>query len=285
MIMGLFEVAACVVEASVYGHLRSYGTFPNANAMGTYLVMAVTVAFTAALAAPAGRERRVSGLILLALLFALYLTGARAAWLATAVSLGAVVFALRRWRYVLAGLVMIGAGVYVYTSQPVVRLAADSALRLQFGLTHRPILWAAADRARDRALLFGFGFQAAGEEMAREAKYPTPIHRGLTAEMVETGSVHNFYRELQLETGLIGLALFAIVVVGILRAGWQARGSPDPWRRIYALTLLAVTGGFLVHAYFEHSVFIGSMSSAVFYWFLVAQTIRPDDPVRTARNS
>jgi O-antigen ligase len=166
-----------------------------------------------------------------------------------------------------------------------VKLAVDAALRLQFGLTHRPILWEAADRARIRAPLIGFGFEAAGEEMTREARYPTPVHRSLTAEMIETGSAHNFYRELQLETGLIGVALWALMVAGILRFGWRVRGSPDSWRRIYTLTLLAVTGGFLAHAYFEHSVFLGSMSSAVFYWFLVAQTFRPDDPKRVVRDT
>jgi O-antigen ligase len=285
MIMGLFEATTCVIEASLYGQLRSYGTFPNANAMGTYLIMAVTVSFAASLQAVRRSTRRVSGLICGVLLFALYLTGARAAWLATAIALTLLVIMTRRWRFVIAGVVVLAAGAYIYTTQPLVKLAVDAALRLQFGLTHRPILWDAADRARIRAPLIGFGFEAAGEEMTREARYPTPVHRSLTAEMIETGSAHNFYRELQLETGLIGVALWALMVGGIVRFGWRVRGSPDPWRRIYTLSLLSVTGGFLAHAYFEHSVFLGSMSSAVFYWFLVAQTFRPDDPPHVVRDA
>lgn len=278
MSMGLFQVAACLVEAMVYGRLRSYGTFPNANALGAYLFMAIAIALAVAIAAPRRRERVVSHFILTALLFALYLTGSRASWVATLIAAITITITLKSWRFAIVGLAGVCMSAYLYASNPLVHFAVDSALRLETGMTHRPIIWEAADRARERVPIWGFGPKAVGEEIAREASYPSPIHRNIIADMVLQGSVHNFYRKLHLETGYIGVAIFVCMVTMLLFRSWRGRGSPDPWRRIYSITLFGVILGVIAHSYFENSVFLGSMSAAIFFWFLVAQSLRSEDP-------
>jgi O-antigen ligase len=283
MMMAMFQVTTAVIEATAYGHLRSFGTFPGANALGMYLVSTIALAFAASLVAPSRRARAASKVILLALLFALYLTGARAAWLATAGTLLGVAVLARSWRWLAVGMMIAGISWTLYTSNPVVRIAADAALRLQFGLTHRPILWEASDRAIERAPLIGSGVRSAGAEMAREARYPSPVHRQIMADMMNRGSAHNLYRRLRLETGLVGLLLLGWMASASLYAGWRASSSRDLWRRAYALALFGATVGILLHAYFEDSVFLGSMSASIFYWFLVAQCVRGEDsrPVLT----
>jgi O-antigen ligase len=283
MIMGLYQVAVCIVEATLLGSIRSYGTFPNANAMGTYLVPTIGLAVAVGFRAPTKTARVLSRVLTPLLLFALYLTGSRAALLATLVTLLVVTVMARKWRVLFAGTVVLAVAVGYYATHPGFLYSIDTALRLQAGLTHRPILWDAADRAWSRALLTGHGLEAGGEEMDREARYPSGIHRGIAADIVHSGSPHNFYLEMLLETGLIGLGLVLLAVASVLRAGWRARHSPDRWRAAYALALTGVTAGILVHAYFERSVLLGSMSSAVFYWFLAVQTLRADDPVSFAR--
>ena len=278
MLMAMYQVAICFVEASAFGHLRSYGTFPNANAMGTYFLLTIVPALAAAMTARTRSERLLLYIVVAALAAALYLTGSRAAWLSTTVALIAVAIVARHWRFVALGLVGVAALVALYATSPIARLATDAALRLQTGLTHRPLLWEAADRARDRAPVLGYGLEAAGEPMAAEARYPSPVHREVVSEMMIKGSPHNFYRELQLETGAIGLILLGVLIGYVLRATWRARRSTDRWRRVYGVAAFSTTLAILVHAYFERSVFIGAMSSAVFYWLLVAQSLRPDDP-------
>jgi O-antigen ligase len=146
-------------------------------------------------------------------------------------------------------------------------------------LTHRPILWDAADRAAAEVPLWGYGLEATGDVMSREARYPSDIHREILAPMLSAGNPHNYYRELMLETGVIGLLLFAAAIFAIAHAAWRQRRSPDRDRRVFALALLGITSGLLVHAYFERSLFLGSMSAAIFYWFLVAQALRENEPV------
>ena len=279
MLMAMYQVTICFVEAAAFGHLRSFGTFPNANAMGTYFLLTIVPALAAAITARARSERVLLYIGVAALAAALYLTGSRAAWLSTTVGLIAVAIVARHWRLVALGLVGVAALMTLYATNPIARLATDAALRLQTGLTHRPLLWEAADRARDRAPVLGYGLEAAGEQMAAEARYPSPIHREIIGEMMARGSPHNLYRELQMETGAIGLILLGVVIGYVLRAAWRARRSKDRWRRVYGIAAFSTTLGVLVHAYFERSVFIGAMSSAVFYWLLVAQSLRPDDPV------
>jgi O-antigen ligase len=278
MIMGLYQVAACTLEAVLLSSVRSYGTLSNANALGTYLIATVALAAAAAIRAPSRRARAASRLVLVALLFALYLTGSRSAWLAVALTLVVMAIAARRWLVLAGAASIMAAALYVYVSNPVVRFTVDAALRLEGGLTHRPILWDAADRAWSHAWLIGYGLEAGGEQMEAEARYPTPVHRHLAAEIVQAGSPHNFYREMLLETGVVGLVLLLAAVFAVWRSGWRARRSPDGWRAVYALAFCSVTAGYMVHSYFERSVLLGSMSSAVFYWFLATQALRADDP-------
>jgi O-antigen ligase len=278
MTMGIYQVAVCVIEATFFGSVRSYGTFPNANAMGTFLIPTIALAAAVSSCAPTKASRTGAFALLPLLLFALYLTVSRAALLATLVTLLSIIVIARKWRVMVAvALVMIVAIGY-YSTHPLFRYSVDTTFRLQSGLTHRPILWEAADRAWSRAMIVGYGLEAGGEEMDRAARYLSAEHRAVASELVQAGSPHNFYREMLLETGLIGLALVLLAVASLVRIGWRTRHSSDPWRKAYALALLGVTPGILVHSYFERSVLLGSMSSAVFYWFLAVQMLRADDP-------
>lgn len=278
MAMAAFQVAVCIIEASFLGALRSYGTFPNANAMGSYLMLTGALCFSSSLVAVKKSHRWAFRLLLFAILFALYLTGSRAAWVAISVSFLVMSLTAKHWRSLAVGLAVLAAVGTVYFTSPVFRLLTQTALRFQTGLTHRPLLWEAADRAAANVPLWGYGLEATGPVMSKEARYPSDIHREILAPMMQAGNPHNYYRELLLETGLIGGLLFAVAVVAITRSAWRNRRCADRDRRMYALALLGITAGMLVHAYFERSLFLGSMSSAIFYWFLVTQAMRDNEP-------
>jgi len=281
MAMALFGVGTSVVEVWSFGVTRSYGTFENANSMGAYLMLSFALAFAAAHWAPGLSARRWGQACCAAILIALYLTGSRASWLGTATVALVVLLVTWNWRVLALGLGVCAAFLALYTTQPKVRFDVTAALRLGSGLTHRPILWAAAREAWSRSFLIGHGVDAAGEEMERAARYPTPIDRVLVGDLVHAGSAHNFYLEMLAETGLIGLLLLLSMVSAILRTTWQARQNHDRWRATYALAAFAVTLGILVHSFFERSVLLGLMSYTAFYWFLVAQAMRAGDPQPT----
>lgn len=278
MAMAAFQATVCLVEASALGALRSYGTFPNANAMGSYLVISGGLCFSFAVCSQRRLPRLGLWVLFAVLLFAMYLTGSRAAWVALLVCLLVSAATARHWRSLTVGILLLAAVGVVYLTSPVFRMVTQAALRFQTGLTHRPILWEAADRAALDVPPWGYGLETTGDLMTREARYPSEIHREILAPMMTAGNPHNFYRELWLETGPIGMALLLWVVWALLRSAWRHRASPDRSRRAYALTLLGVTSGLLLHSYFERSLFLGSMSSAIFFWFLVTQALREDEP-------
>ena len=278
MAMAAFQATVCIVEASALGALRSYGTFPNANAMGSYLVISGGLCFAFAVGAQKRSHKLGLWLLLSILLFAMYLTGSRAAWVALLICLLVSAATARHWRSLTLGLLTLAALGVVYLTSPVFRMVTQAALRFQTGLTHRPILWEAADRAAFDVPPWGYGLEATGDVMSKEARYPSEIHREILAPMMIAGNPHNFYRELWLETGPIGMALFLVATFALMRSAWRLRASPDRSRRAYALTLLGVTTGLFAHSYFERSMFLGSMSSAIFFWFLVTQALREDEP-------
>lgn len=278
ILMGLYQVGACMVEAIAYGQLRSYGTFASPNALGIYLILTIAITLAAALRAPTRRSRVISWLALVPLAFGLYLTGARSAWLATAAAGLIMVIVTRRWRLLASGLAVLALLAGAYLTHPVFRFVVDSAVRLEGGLTHRPLLWEAADRAIAQAPWVGYGVNGAGEAMASQARYPTSVHRHVLARIMSVASPHNYYREILLIGGVVALALLLTMVMMLLWTGARAMRSRDRWRATYALALVATTVGILIHSYFERSVFLGSMSAALFYWFVVAQTLRHEDP-------
>jgi O-antigen ligase len=278
LIMAFVEVATCLVQATAFGKVRSYGTFVNANSLGGYLMQTIAIVAAAAVCAPGKRVRGVSILSLPILLYGTYLTGSRGAWLCTTIILLITCALAKAWRPLLAGAVVVLAFAGLYVQDPVIRYATNSVLRLETGATHRGLLWDAADVAIIGSPVVGYGLKAAGSEMERFAKYPSPVHRALMAEIMQHGNPHNFYREILLTCGAVGLALLLVAVILLIRQGWQRLKSRDPWRRVYALALVSVTAGVLVQSYFERSMLLGSMSAAVFYWFVAAQMLRADDP-------
>jgi len=278
LLIAIFQVGACVVESVQWGRIRSYGTFANPNALGAFSVVTVALAFSAAIWAPTRTARRVSWLALVPVFFGLYLTGSRASWLATALAMFVIVVIARKWKLMVLGLGVLTVFFGIYLTNPVVNFAVNTVLRLEGGLTHRPLLWDAADRSIRQAPMIGYGLEGGGAPMAAEVRYPSQVHRRVVSAIVAAGSPHNFYRELALETGLIGLGLLIAVILALIRYSHKYLKVPDRWRAVYALATFAATIAVAVHSYFERSIFMGSMSTAVFYWFMVSQTLRADDP-------
>ena len=73
------------------------------------------------------------------------------------------------------------------------------------------------------------------------------------AGVVPRADVHNSYLQEALETGIVGLVVFAYLVVSMLRYSWRnARGSPSLWQRALALGFVCGLVGTLFCGLINH---------------------------------
>lgn len=191
------------------------------NAAGSLYALAAVIALGYAWLQPARRLVWVPALALLAP--AIWLTGSRSAYLATAAGAAVLAAARTRWqptrRHLIAGTfvflgAMLAAGVFVAPQSEVEGSAGQSVnLRSQFLLT--------SARMFASAPVFGVGV---GRYFSRSAEFMTPELR----ELYGNENAHNYFAQQFAELGFVGGLVFVWLVGAGLSQGWRAvLQSPD----------------------------------------------------------
>src|SRR4051812_31339815 len=207
----------------------------------------------AALATWYARERalarvQIAGWVVLALLAAAaHTTGNRTVWLGLGLEVVLMVALLylraarlgRPWlpartavvicaAFALAGLAMAAR---VQSERP-------RALENDLRLTIWPL---AIDYIKERPVA-GYGF---GRGLLREELIVRAQPAGAAAVNSNLWHTHNVFLEMAVQTGIIGLALFLVLLGSALRAGWRLAGAGDALAAACGIALIAVVAGML----------------------------------------
>lgn len=185
----------------------------------------VTLNMLGLIALDSFRRRRLRGfwalLLLLSLPLAILATMTRAVWISFAASILILVFRTASQRLRRACLSLVAAGVI---GLGVVLCSASMQDSLQ-------------DRATERGPVeIRIGVYKAGWQMFLERpisgwginQMPAELANRMTDYHLKAFWVHNTYLEILVEHGISGLALYAVIVVGLFRIGRKAPGSHPP---------------------------------------------------------
>jgi O-antigen ligase len=202
---------------------RLAGAYGDPNFLAAGLVPAIALA--AGLAAVVDGRRRALLLACAAFLaVGLLATGSRGGVVAAAVAVGGALLVARGKRLsilgILATLVLI-AGLWAAAT------SSSSLNRIRdFGTgTGRADLWTIALRMGDAKPITGVGLEGYPEAAGDYLRRPGRLQSGqLGAQLVlqQPHEAHNTYLQLYAETGIVGIALLAAVLVAALRATWMA---------------------------------------------------------------
>jgi putative inorganic carbon (HCO3(-)) transporter len=278
-------------------HFRAFGTFGQPNPFGGFMGLLAPLALMAALGYAvrgwrlwrAARRFQPSpfGISLFYLIAAgllaagVVISWSRGAWLGLSLSLSAMLFALPRrlWHsLVLVAAVGLLAGGLWFSG----RLPASITNRIgsafaetfstadvrgvditteNYPLVERLAHWqAAVNMATDHPWLgVGFGNYEAAYPTYRLINWKFPL-----------GHAHNYYLNVLAETGIIGLAAYVVLWLGLFLFVWRTRQHPDPLARCCAVGLFgswtylaahSITDSLYVNNLFLHlGVMIGMLS-------------------------
>jgi O-antigen ligase len=226
--------------------VRVSAAFPDLNTAGSYLVMAVVMAFV-------WRCRRRAVWISLSiplLAVALWISGSRAALAAAPLAL-AVALAPRRGRWWFVGSLAALSVVALFATQWFrTTTAPGSALFIRVELVK-----AGLAMLRD-APVFGVGI---GNFYDTSERYVSPE----LAHFYVRENAHNQYMQIAAELGLTGLVAFLAILVLVFRRGIRDRPRPDALRDAVLAGLLA----FLLSAIGGHPLLIPEVALA--FWIVV----------------
>lgn len=248
---------------------RAFGTFGQPNPFGGFMGLLAPPLLMATLGYAVRVWRRVNLSALAGLLFygtcaglvtvGLFLSWSRGAWLAFGVSVLVMVLALPRKFWQGAALVAVvgalGAGLWLSGRLPasiVERINSATQETFAFNdvrgvyitpenyaLVERFAHWQAALNMATAHPWLGVGFGN------YEVAYPA--HSLMNWELA-LGHAHNYYLNVLAETGMIGLAAYMIMWVGIAVLTWRVRRHPDPFARLIAIGLLGTWTYLGVHS-------------------------------------
>lgn len=110
--------------------------------------------------------------------------------------------------------------------------------------------------------LFGFGF---GQFFREKLPYLSDRSTSLELELIRDFIHHNTYLSLLTETGLVGLTLFLLVLIGWARRGWRlCRFGDAQWKCAHGALLLAAMTTYAVQMLFHEVSYTTLDNSLIF---------------------
>ena len=240
---------------------RLAGTFEDPNEFAAFCVPALLIAAALAATALTPLRRLAFGVGALVCGLGIVLSGSRGGIVAIAAALVMWIIFGGRWRLkVIVASVLVGVVVVGY-----INVAASPATRTRLetltqseelstnGGTGRTDIWQVGLRAYHDHPIVGSGAGTFTEATPRYLARPGLVRRG--DFFTDTPKVaHNMYLHVLVEIGVVGLALFGLILVACLAAAWRAarlfKRAGDLKMELLSRTLLAGTAGILVADFF-----------------------------------
>jgi O-antigen ligase len=228
--------------------------WPRAPRWGQLALIAYSGLLCAGIGCTMTRSAWMGGGLGLLLIIFLVLPRLYRPWFLAAAVLGSAALVATQW----ANIIEINRDKYA--------TAEDAALSAEL----RPVLAAVAwEMFRDRPLV-GCGF---GHYIDEHRNYLANRKIDLPLEHARGVVQHNVWLSLLTETGLIGVTLFALVIIAWLRSAWRLwRSARAPlWMRQTGLLFLVVAANYFVNGMFQDMTIIPMVH--MFLFFLAGVTV------------
>jgi O-antigen ligase len=219
---------------------------------------------------------------------AVYCSMTRSVWMGAGLAIAVVAGATvpRHWRIPVLGGAMLAAVLVAATNwERIVAFQRDrnlTAKETADSVRVRPVLAAVAWNMFRERPWFGCGF----DQYANEHKYfLADRSTDLVLEKVRGMAPHNVFLAMLTETGLVGLALFAGLLVLWARDAWRLWRSPCAplWARQQGLLFLAVLGAYLANGMFHHVVYVPAIDMLLFLVAGITAGLQPWAVASTGR--
>lgn len=243
-------------------------TFKNSNNLGSYLALVTPVALAMAVIATGPRTRWILRALTLGLILCLLFTFSRGAWIGFIGGLIFMTLISKRWRILLAALLLFILAILTNTS-----LSSRAAPVLSLA-TEQP-----SSGFSERSELVEIGFQLIRENPFLGKGLGTFMdYCGQRTLVAHTDYAHNCYLQMWAESGIFSLLAFLLFIGTLLGKGVRAlKRAEDP-------LLLGLLGGifaFLIHSFFDTQFY--SIGQSFLLWSMlgvlaavIQKTPKPD---------
>jgi N-acetylglucosaminyldiphosphoundecaprenol N-acetyl-beta-D-mannosaminyltransferase len=246
---------------------RARGPDLNAASLGLYLTACFWCGWTLLGQATRRGQQLAIGIVMPLMVLGVFITYTRSTWLGLAASglLVAAVQIPRRWRLpALSMSALVGLCVVAASWSHVVGLqregtAAESEHSVDQRTSFAYVSW---QMFRDHPVL-GVGF---GRFYDRKLPYLSDRSQPFELESIRPLHHHNTLLSVLTETGLVGFALFAALLVAWWRLGWRlAHDDEAPsWIRAQGVLMLAILVNYLCSAAFHDLTLVPSQQAMLF---------------------
>lgn len=236
---------------------RAYAVFENPNLLAQYLVLLATLTLGAAFNAVRTGSRLFFTATTALAVFCLVLTYSRGGWLALGAAL--VVFALFKSKLVVQMLAL--AGIVAYSALPAAithRLSTITSLK-DTSNAYRLDTWHSTLDLIKTHWETGVGL---GRKAFARVYYTHMINSNVVPHS------HNLYLQLISEFGILGLAVFGWLFLGIFRLGIKLSATGDAYIKNLNAGVLGALAGFLTHSVVDY--FLWYYKLGILLWLLIA---------------
>ncbi len=247
------------------------GRGPLMNPAGNGIVMSLSLAAAIVGWMHAGRLGKLTyALLALVLLAGIYATMTRSAWLGAAAVVAVIALIhLPRWVRVLglASVVIVGGMSVTGFKDELIRMKRDknlSAADAEDSIKLRPLLAVVAwEMFKDRPII-GHGY---GHYFEHNDRFHNNRSYDLPLEHARTYAQHNVLLAILVDTGMVGLGMFAGLLTMLAGIGWQqARKNQGPAEgRWVGLLLLAALAAYLGNGMFHDVMIIPMVHMFLFF--------------------
>ncbi|MCG8499146.1 MAG: O-antigen ligase family protein [Firmicutes bacterium] len=239
--------------------VRVYATWENPNVLGEYLVILIPIALALFWTAKKWIYRLIYGGITAVLLLCMLFTLSRGSWLGLILALG--IFAvLRDRRLVVLGVIGILILPFVLPASFIDRFSSIGNLQ-DTSTNYRVSIWIGSLKIIGDYWPSGIGLGAE----AFSKIYPRYALAGAAFAL----HAHNFYLQILVETGVVGLLSFLLVIFifykNVLASYWKTK---DYFLSTFMVALSAGMAGYLLNGLFDNIWYNYRM--VLFFWTMIA---------------
>lgn len=237
---------------------RVSGTFDNPNVMGEYLLLIIPLAMTYFFKSNKLIKKVLACFITFIIIISLFLTYSRGCYLGLIACFG-IFFILVNFKFIILFIAGILALPFVLPSSVMNRFLSIGDTK-ESSTSYRISIWKGAfDMIKD------FWYRPIGQgAKAFNNIYPFYAYSGVAAE-----HSHNLFLQLIIETGIVGIASFIVIIFKFYQAlGHGLKISKDKNLSILIIAFISGMTGFLIQSLFDNTWYNNKM--ILIFWIFIA---------------